>query len=72
MKHEISLNTLVEAKRALEELWESQMHLAIKDLAEFNRTADMRKRAYKAASQIDIAIFFILNQKLEITNGTTI
>ena len=72
MKHEISLDTLVTAKRALEELWESQMQLAVKDLAEFDRTADMRKRAYKAASQIDMAIFFILNQKLEITNGTTI
>jgi hypothetical protein len=73
MKQEISLDTLVMAKRALEELSESHRELAITDLAEFNRTSDMRKRAYKAASQIDMAIYFLLNQtKLEITNGTTI
>jgi hypothetical protein len=73
MKQEISLGTLVMAKRALEELSESHSELAIKDLAEFNRTSDMRKRAYKAASQIDMAIYFLLTQtKLEITNGTTI
>jgi hypothetical protein len=73
MKKEISLDTLVMAKRALEELSESHRELAIKDLAEFDRTSDMRKRAYKAASQIDMAIYFLLTQtQLEITNGTTI
>ena len=73
MKKEISLDTLVMAKRALEELSESHRELAIKDLAEFDRTSDMRRRAYKAASQIDMAIYFLLTQtKLEITNGTTI
>ena len=73
MKKEISLDTLVMAKRALEELSESHRELAIKDLAEFDRTSDMRKRAYKAASQIDMAIYFLLTQtKLEITDGTTI
>ena len=73
MKKEISLDTLVMAKRALEELSESHRELAIKDLAEFDRTSDMRRRAYKAASQIEMAIYFLLTQtKLEITNGTTI
>jgi hypothetical protein len=73
MKQEISLDTLVMAKRALEELTQSHTELAIKDLAEFHRTSEMRLRAYKAASQINIAIYFLLTQtKLEITNGTTI
>ena len=73
MKQEISLDTLVMAKRSLEELAQSNMELAIKDLEEFHRTSDMRRRAYKAANQIDTAIYFLLTQtKLEITNGTTI
>lgn len=73
MKKEISLETLVMAKRALEELAQSHMELAIKDLEAFHRTSDMRSRAYKAASQINTAIYFLLTQtKLEITNGTTI
>ena len=73
MKQEISLETLVMAKRALEELAQSHMELAIKDLEAFHLTSDMRLRAYKAASQINIAIYFLLTQtKLEITNGTTI
>jgi hypothetical protein len=34
-------------------------------------TSDMRKRAYKAASQIDMATFILLKQTtLEITDGT--
>jgi len=73
MKHEISLDTLVMAKRALEELTQWHLERAVKDIPEFDRTADLRKRAYKAASQIDMAIYFLLTQtKLEITNGTTI
>ena len=73
MKQEISLDTLVMAKRALEELSESHRELAIKDLEAFHRTSDMRRRAYKAASQIEMAIYFLLTQtKLEVTNGTTI
>ena len=45
---------------------------AVKDIGVFNMTSDMRKRAYKAASQIDLATFILLKQNLEITNGTTI
>ena len=70
MKHEISLETLVMAKRALEELSQWHLERAVKDMEEFDRTADLRKRAYKAASQIDLATFILLKQNLEITNGT--
>jgi len=71
MKHEISLDTLIMAKRALDELTQWHLERAIKDLSEFDRTADMRKRAYKAASQIDLATFILLKQTVEITNGST-
>jgi hypothetical protein len=70
MKQEISLDTLVMAKRALEELTQWHLERAVKDLPEFDRTADLRKRAYKAASQIDMAIYALLLTKLEITDGT--
>ena len=72
MKHEISLDTLVMAKQALDELTQWHLERAVKDLTEFDRTADMRKRAYKAASQIDLATFILLKQNLEITDGSTI
>ena len=71
MKHEISLNTLVMAKRALEELTEWHLERAVKDLSEFDRTADMRHRSYKAISQIELAVLGLLSTKLEVTNGTT-
>jgi len=71
MKHEISLDTLIMAKRALDELTQWHLERAIKDLPEFDRTADMRKRAYKAASQIDLATFILLKQTVEITDGST-
>ena len=71
MKREISLETLVMAKRALEELSQWHLERAVKDLTEFDRTADMRKRAYKAASQIEEATYaLLLTTKLEVTNGT--
>jgi len=72
MKHEISLDTLIMAKRALDELTQWHLERAVKDLPEFDRTADMRKRAYKAASQIDLAVFILLKQTVEITDGSTI
>ena len=70
MKPEISLDTLVMAKRALEELTQWHLERAVKDMVEFNRTDDLRKRAYKAASQIDLSIYTLLLTKLEITDGT--
>jgi len=71
MKHEISLDTLILAKRALEELTQWHLERAIKDLMDFNLTADMRKRAYKAASQIDMATYaFLSTKKLEVTNDS--
>ena len=71
MKHEISLDTLVMAKRALEELSQWHLERAVKDLPEFDRTVDMRKRAYKAASQIEQATYaLLLTTKLEVTDGT--
>ena len=69
MKHEISLETLVMAKRALEELTQWHLERAVKDLTEFELTADMRKRSYKAASQIDMATYALLLTKLEVTDG---
>jgi hypothetical protein len=36
----------------------------------FNMTSDMRKRAYKAASQIELATFILLKQTVEITDGS--
>ena len=71
MKQEISLETLVMAKRALEELTQWHLERAVKNLEEFDRTSDMRKRAYKAASQIEMATYALLvTTKLEVTNGT--
>jgi len=70
MKHEISLETLLMAKQAIEELLQFQMAIAAKDETVFRLTTDMRKRAYKAASQIDLATFILLKQKLEVTDGT--
>ena len=70
MKHQISLEILVMAKRALEELTQWHLERAVKDLTEFDRTADLRKRAYKAASHIEIATYaLLLTTKLEVTNG---
>jgi hypothetical protein len=71
MKHEISLDTLVMAKRALEELTQWHLERAVKDMPEFDRTDDLRKRAYKAASQIDLAIYTLLLTKLEVKDGST-
>lgn len=72
MKQEISLETLVMAKRALEELTDWHLKRVVKDMDEFNRTTDMRKRAYKAASQIEMATYALLvTTKLEVSNGTT-
>jgi hypothetical protein len=72
MKHEISLETLVMAKRALEDMTQAHLEYVVKDFKEFDRTADMRKRAYKAASLLDIATFILLKQtNLEVTDGTT-
>lgn len=72
MKQEISLETLVMAKRALEELTDWHLKRVVKDMDEFNRTTDMRKRAYKAASQIEMATYALLvTTKLEVLNGTT-
>lgn len=71
MKQEISLETLMLAKQAIEELLEFQKSTAVKDMGVFYMTSDMRKRAYKAASQIDMATFILLKQTtLEITDGT--
>lgn len=68
MKQEISLGTLLMAKQALEELTQWHLDRAVKDLAEFERTVDMRKKAYKAASQIEMATYSLLLAKLEITH----
>jgi hypothetical protein len=70
MKHEISLDILVMAKQSIEELLEFHKMTAVKDMGVFNMTSDMRKRAYKAASQIDLATFILLKQTVEITDGT--
>jgi hypothetical protein len=71
MKQEISLETLMLAKQSIEELLEFHKSTAVKDMGVFNMTSDMRKRAYTAASQIDMATFILLKQTtLEITNGT--
>ena len=71
MKQEITLDTLVMAKRALEELTQWHLERAVKDIEEFDRTADLRKRAYKAASQIELATYaLLLTTKLEVTDGT--
>ena len=59
------------AKQAIDELAQWHLKRAVKDLAEFDRTADLRKRAYKAASQIEQATYvLLLTTKLEVTNGT--
>ena len=71
MKHEISLDTLVMAKQALDELTQWHLERAVKDIEEFDRTADLRKRAYKAASQLEMATYALLiTTKLEVTDGT--
>jgi hypothetical protein len=71
MKGEISLETLVMAKQALDELTQWHLERAVKDLPEFDRTSDLRKKAYKAASQIEQATYvLLLTTKLEVTNGT--
>ena len=70
MKQEISLNTLIMAKQALEGLTQWHLEKAIKDAAEFDRTADLRKKAYKAISQLDLALLILLQQKVEITDAT--
>jgi hypothetical protein len=68
LKHEISLETLMLAKQAIEELLEFHKMTAVKDMGVFNMTSDMRKRAYKAASQIDMATLILLKQTVEITD----
>jgi len=71
MKAEISLETLVMAKQAIDELAQWHLERAVKDLPEFDRTSDLRKKAYKAASQIEQATYvLLLTTKLEVTNGT--
>ena len=71
MKHEISLDTLVMAKQALDELTQWHLERAVKDIEEFDRTADLRKRAYKAASQLEMATYALLiTTKLGVTDGT--
>jgi len=71
MKSEISLDTLVMAKQAIDDLTQWHLERAVKDLSEFDRTADLRKKAYKAASQIEQATYaLLLTTKLEVTNGT--
>ena len=71
MKAEISLETLMLAKQAIEELLEFHKMTAVKDIGVFNMTSDMRKRAYKAASQIEQATYaLLLTTKLEVTDGT--
>ena len=70
MKHEISLDTLLLAKQAIDELLQFHLNSSTTDEAVFSNTVDMRKRAYKAASQIDLATFILLKQNLEITNGS--
>jgi len=72
MKHEISLDTLIMAKRALEELTQWHLERAVKDVKEFDRTVDLRKRAYIAATKLDMATYgILLTTKLEVTDGTT-
>jgi hypothetical protein len=70
MKHEISLDTLLLAKQAIDELLQFHLNSSTTDEAVFRNTVDMRKRAYKAASQIDLATFILLKQNLEITDGS--
>jgi len=71
MKHEISLRTLVMAKRALDDLSQWQLEQAVKDIKEFDRTADMRKYAYKASGEIEMAInALLLLTKLEVTDAS--
>ena len=69
MKREISLDTLVMAKQAIDELLQFHLTTVVTDQAVFSMTSDMRKRAYKASSEIDLATFILLKQNLEITNG---
>jgi GTP1/Obg family GTP-binding protein len=71
MKYEISLSTLVMAKQAIDQLLEAHFELVKKNSEEYDKSKDMRRRAYKASSQLDMALFIPLQQKLEITDGTT-
>jgi len=68
MKHEISLKTLVMAKQAIDELLDAHFELVKKNSEEYDKSKDMRRRAYKASSQLDMALFIPLQQKLEMTN----
>ena len=70
MKHEISLNTLLMAKQAIDQLLDAHFELVKKSFEEYDKSKDMRRRAYKAASQIDMATYALLSTtKLEVTNG---
>ena len=68
MTHEISLNTLVMAKQAIDELLDAHFELVKKNSEEYDKSKDVRRRAYKASSQLDMALFIPLQQKLEMTN----
>jgi len=70
MKHEISLNTLIMAKQAIDQLLDAHFELVKKNSEEYDKSKDVRRRAYKASSQLDMALFIPLQQKLEITDGT--
>jgi hypothetical protein len=71
MTHEISLETLVMAKQAIDQLLDAHFELIKKNSEEYDKSREMRLKAYKASSQIDMAIFIPLRQKLEITDATT-
>ena len=68
MKHEVSLNTLVMAKQAIDQLLDAHFELVKKNSEEYDKSKDVRRRAYKASSQLDMALFIPLQQKLEMTN----
>ena len=70
MKHEVSLNTLVMAKQSIDELLEAHFELVKKNSEEYDKSKEMRRKAYKASSQLDMALFIPLQQKLEITDAT--
>jgi hypothetical protein len=71
MKHEISLETLVMAKQAIDQLLDAHFELIKKNSEEYDKSREMRLKAYKASSQIDMAIFIPLRQKLEVSDGAT-
>jgi hypothetical protein len=70
MKHEISLNTLLMAKQAIDQLLDAHFELVKKSSEEYDKSKDMRRRAYKVSSQLDMDLFIPLQQKLEITDAT--